>query len=57
MSLVAVSEYMEEGKGPQRDDLFNVKNNINTRTMGKTCVKCKQADIAKPEIKHIYFQL
>lgn len=37
MSLVAVSEYMEEAKAPQRDDLFNVKNNIDTRTNGKMC--------------------
>lgn len=35
MSLVAVSEYMEEAKPPQRDDLFNVKDNTDTGTNGK----------------------
>lgn len=35
MSLVPVSEYIEEAKALQRDDLFNMKNNIDTRTNGK----------------------
>ncbi|TRZ18594.1 hypothetical protein HGM15179_008506 [Zosterops borbonicus] len=32
-----ISKYMEEAKALQRDDLFNMKNNIDTKTNGKMC--------------------
>lgn len=35
MSLVAVSEYMEQANAPQRDNLFNVKDDVDTRTNRK----------------------